>query len=346
MRCLVIQTAFLGDVILTTPLLRLLGRDPRVSRVYVLASPAGADFLEGQGAADRVVTYDKRGSDAGPAGTMRMVRELRQLSADVALVPHRSFRSALLPFAARVPRSIGFDVSGGRQLLTERVPYRRDQHEIERVASLAGPLGVGVPPERVPFELKVPEGRRVALAGTLSGRGVRGRGRRLVVAPGSRWATKRWLPSRFASAARLLSERLPADVVVVGASDESGVGELVSEEIGPAAVDLTGALPLGQLLALVSGASLVLSNDSAVTHVAAGLGVPVVTVFGPTVPGQGYAPYTDRARVVEAELSCRPCGKHGSDKCPRKTLRCMELVTVEDVVSAGLDLLGEERAGA
>ena len=245
-----------------------------------------------------------------------------------------------------MPRRIGFAVSGGRQLLTERIPYQPDDHEIERVASLAGSLGVGIPHGRIPFELKVPEGKRVALAETLSGRGVRGRGHRLVVAPGSRWATKRWLPARFAEAARSLSDSLAADIVVVGAPEETDVGALVSSEAGPAAADLTGALPLGQLLALVSGADLVLSNDSAVTHIAAGLGVPVVTVFGPTVPAQGYAPYTDRARVVEAELSCRPCGRHGSDRCRVGTLDCMELVTVEDVVSAGLELVGKERPRA
>jgi heptosyltransferase-2 len=346
MRCLVVQTAFLGDVILTVPLLRLLGRDSRVSEIFVVASPPGADFLDGQRVADRVITFDKRGRDAGPAGMMRVIRELKELSPDVALVPHRSFRSAFLPFAARVPRRIGFDVSGGRRLLTERVPYQLANHEIERVAALAGSLGIGLPHGRIPFELKVPEGRRVALAETLSRRGLSGRGRRLVVAPGSRWATKRWLPGRFAEAARSLSDRLSADVVVVGAHGESEVGALVSAAAGPAAVDLTGALPIGQLLALVSGASLVLSNDSALTHIAAGLGVPVVAVFGPTVPAQGYAPYTNRARVVEAALPCRPCGKHGADRCPVGTLDCMRLVTVRDVVSAALELLGEEGAGA
>lgn len=112
MRCLVVQTAFLGDVILTVPLLRLLGRDSRVSEIFVVASPPGADFLDGQRVADRVITFDKRGRDAGPAGMMRVIRELKELSPDVALVPHRSFRSAFLPFAARVPRRIGFDEIG------------------------------------------------------------------------------------------------------------------------------------------------------------------------------------------------------------------------------------------
>ena len=136
-------------------------------------------------------------------------------------------------------------------------------HEVERVAALAGPLGVVRPDGRLPFALKVPHGQAEALVATLAGRGVDAGRSRLLVAPGSRWATKRWLPERFAQAARTLADRLAADVAVVGAKEEAAVGALVRKQAGPVAVDLTGALPIGQLLALVSRAPLVLSNDSA-----------------------------------------------------------------------------------
>jgi heptosyltransferase-2 len=340
-RCLVIQTAYLGDAILTVPLLNLLARDSKVSELTVLAAPPGAGFLDGQRIADRIVTYDKRGADTGRAGMVRVVREVRELAPDVAVVPHRSFRSALIPLAARVPRRVGFDVSGGASILTERVPYRRGDHEVDRVAALARPLGTELPPGRLPFELRVPEGSDDALAGALAKLDVVVGRPRLVVAPGSRWATKRWLPARFALAARRIADALSADVFVVGSEDDVEEGALVTREAGADSYDLTGAMPIGQLLALTAGSTLVLSNDSAVTHIAAGLGVPVVAVFGPTVPAQGFSPYTDRARVVEAELDCRPCGRHGSDSCPLGTLDCMELVSVDDVVAAALELLGE-----
>ena len=346
MRCLVVQTAFLGDVILTVPLLDLLRHDPRISRTFIVAAPPGAGFLEEQGVADRVVTYDKRGRDAGVRGMARVIGELRGLSADVALVPHRSFRSAFLSLAARARRRVGFDVSGGRLLLTERVSYPAGVHEVERVAALAETLGVVLPDGRLPFALTVPEGQTEALAATLAGRGVDAGRSRLVVAPGSRWATKQWLPERFARAARLLADELSADVVVVGTAEEADVGALVTKQAGSLAIDLTGELPLGQLLALVSGAGLVLSNDSAVTHVAAGFGRPIVTVFGPTVPAQGFAPYSDLSAVVETPLDCRPCGRHGSDHCPIGTLECMKGVSVEDVVSRALDLVRKEPANA
>ena len=346
MRCLVIQTAFLGDVILTLPLLELLRRDPRISSTLVVAAPPGAGFIEEQGVADRVVTYDKRGRDAGVRGMARVVGELRRLSPDVALVPHRSFRSALLGLASRAHRRVGFDVSGGRLLLTERVPYPAGVHEIERIAALAETLGVEVPSGRVPFELVVPDGGGDELASALSDRGAGFATGAVVVAPGSRWATKRWLPDRFSSAAEELSRELDAAVVVVGSHEEREVGAVVSGSIPSRVADLTGGLSLKATLALVSRAGVVLSNDSAVTHMAAGLGTPVVSVFGPTVPSQGFAPYADVSAVVETLLDCRPCGRHGSDRCPLGTLGCMEGVSVEDVVSCALELVGWEADGA
>ena len=346
MRCLVVQTAFLGDVILTVPLLDLLRRDPRTSRIFVVAAPPGAGFLEEQGIADRVVTYDKRGRDAGVGGMTRVIRELRELSAEVALVPHRSFRSACLALASGARRRVGFDVSGGRLLFTERVPYLTGVHEVERVAALAGPLGVVLPDGRVPFELSVPDRAGDELASALSDRGVGFASGAVVVAPGSRWATKRWLPERFSAAAEELSRELDTAVVVVGSHEERDIGAVVSGSIPSGAADLTGRLSLKALLALVSRARVVLSNDSAVTHMAAGLGTPVVSVFGSTVPAQGFAPYADRSAVVETPLDCRPCGRHGSNSCPLGTLECMEGVSVGDVVSRALELVGREADGA
>ena len=346
MRCLVIQTAFLGDVILTVPLLHLLRRDPRISRTFVVAAPPGAGFIEEQGVADRVVTYDKRGRDAGTRGMARVIGELRDLSPDVALVPHRSFRSALLGLAVRAHRRVGFDVSGGRLLLTERVPYTTGVHEIERVAALAETLGVALPGGRVPFKLSVPDGGGDELASVLSDRGAGFGTGAVVVAPGSRWATKRWLPDRFAGAAEELSRALDAAVVVVGSDEEREIGAVVSGSIPSGVTDLTGRLSLRALLALVSRARVVLSNDSAVAHMAAGLGTPIVSVFGSTVPSQGFAPYADASAVVETSLDCRPCGRHGSDRCPVGTFGCMEGVSVEDVVSHALELVGWEADGA
>ena len=340
MTFIVIQTAFLGDVVLTVPLLRLLKELPGVGRVSVVARPEGAEFLVGQSVADRVIAYDKRGDDRGLRGLVRISRVVRSLAADVAVIPHRSARSVLIAAAAGVPERIGFDESGGRALLTRSVRYRARPHEIERLADLAVAAGAAEPAGRVPFRLRVPDGGDREAEAALVARGVAPEESVIVLAPGSRWPTKRWPAERFGEAAATLAGELRLTPVVTGSGGEREAGRTAAAAAGAAAVDLSGELSLAGWVGLVARARIVLSNDSATAHVAAGLGVPVVAVFGPTVPAQGFAPYGDRAVVVESDAACRPCGRHGSERCRSGTLECMQAVRPGAVVDAALRVLG------
>ncbi len=345
MRALVIQTAFPGDVLLTVPLLDALRSLPATTRLAALVTPEGASILETQRVADELIVYDKRSRDVGLAGFARTVRAVRSYRPDAAVIPHRSFRSALLGLLSGARRRIGFDASGGRALLTDVVSYERGAHEIERVASLARPLGWSGGPGRVPFRLEVPESGVAEVSELLVSAGVRETERLLACAPGSRWTTKRWPPERFAAALDELEHALEARAVLVGTADDAGPAAEVLSASSGRVVDLTGRLTTAGWLALVERARLLLSNDSAALHVAAGVGTPVVAVFGPTVPAQGFGPYTDRGRVAEADVRCRPCGRHGGETCPDGTLRCMLDVEVDAVVRLGLEAVeGSGRA--
>ncbi len=343
MKCLVIQTAFLGDVILTLPLLRMLRGMPDVRSLAILTTPTGAEFMRTQDAVDRIVVYDKRGTDAGFRGFMRTVDDLRRCGFALAVVPHRSFRSALMPLLALVPDRVGFDESGGRLFLTKRVPYRSKPHEVERLAALGRACGAPDPGRVLGLSVLVPASGLSELSGALRSRGVGDAERIIVAAPGSKWATKRWEPSRFGLSLAELSREFALRPVVTGAAGEEDAGGAAASAAGPDAVDLTGSLSMAGWIALLGRADLVLSNDSAAAHVAVGAGTPVVAVFGPTVPAQGFAPYSERSRVVEAPLDCRPCGRHGSQVCRLGTDECMEAVKVEEVVAAGRELLEEGR---
>jgi heptosyltransferase-2 len=334
LKCLVIQTAFLGDVVLTLPLLGLLRGLPELDVLTVLTTPVGAEFLRDQNVVDSILVYDKRGADRGAAGFRRAVGDTRQRGFDLAVIPHRSFRSALLALLSNVPARIGFDESGGRLLLTERVVYRSRPHEIERMAELARAAGVTVPAPPLDFHVRVPDRGVTELARVLDGRAVSEDERLVVVAPGSRWRTKRWDAERFGAAAALLADETGLRPVFTGTRFEAEACASACAASGRRGVDLTGALSMPAWVALLARADVALSNDSAATHVAAGVGTPVVTVFGPTVTAQGFAPYSSLATVVEAPVDCRPCGRHGSDDCRVGSHACMSEVSVDDVVSA------------
>jgi len=343
-RILVIQTAFPGDVLLTVPLLTALRQIPGAAAVCVVATPEGAAVLETQSASDRNIVFDKRG-DAGSAEFTRAVRAARDFAPDVAVVPHRSFRSALLARLSGARRRIGFAVSGGRWLLTERVPYDTALHEIERVVSLARPLGWVSPPGRVPFVLDIPVDGMHEIDAALVECGVAPERPIVVASPGSRWATKRWPPEKFASALDALALKLDAAPVVTGTAADSAASAAVVAAASGDVVDLTGRFGAAGWIALIDRAELLLSNDSASLHVATGVGTPVVAVFGATVPEQGFGPYSDTGRVAEARLDCRPCGRHGAERCPLGTHRCMEDVGVEDVIALALGAYRQAEGG-
>ena len=156
------------------------------------------------------------------------------------------------------------------------------------------------------------------------------------------WATKRWTPEGFAAVVAALSAE-GARCVLLGGPDDVGLAEDIRDRTGGRATVLAGRTDLATLVALVDRLALLVANDSAPMHVACARGVPVVAVFCATTPALGYGPYGPHARVVEADIACRPCARHGGRRCPRGTEDCMRLVTAGAVLTAARAALAEGR---
>jgi heptosyltransferase-2 len=317
---LVIQTAFLGDVVLTTPLLTALaGQDGPVD---VVTTPAAAPLLEGHPAVRRVIRYDKRGADAGLHGLWRLGAELRGARYERAVLPHRSWRSAALALLADIPQRIGFAGAPAAISYTARVPRAGEGHEVERLLALAGPERTAAPPVALGLE---PADRAAAdrwLAAHAVEPGF------VALAPGSIWGTKRWpyYPE--------LAAALERPIVVLGSRDDAELAEAVVAAVPGRAHSAAGELDLRAAAALLERASVLFTNDSAPLHLATAVGTPVVALFGPTVPAQGFGPRGARDRALGVTLGCRPCSAHGPQVCPLVHHRCMRDLPVEQVVRA------------
>src|SRR3954469_5703481 len=135
MRSLVIQTSFLGDMVLTTPLLSYLATQGEVD---VVGTPAATALLANHPSVRDAIVYDKRGEQRGLAGFWRLAMRLRRERYDRAFLAQGSMRSAGLAVAAGIPERIGFDTSAGRALYSKRVPYVEGDHHTTRLLSLAG----------------------------------------------------------------------------------------------------------------------------------------------------------------------------------------------------------------
>ncbi len=274
-----VQTAFLGDVVLTTPLLRALAA--RHGPVDVVTTPAAAPLLDTHPAVRQVIRYDKRGADRGWRGLAALARRLREAHYEVAYVPHRSLRSALLALGARVPRRVGFR-DGWRSLYTETKRRPAQGHEVDRLLALAGDTSA----IRTPSIGLTPADHAAAAAFVESealGNDV------VALAPGSIWGTKRW-PHFAALAGRLAAGHA---IAVVGGADDDGLARAIVAAVrgsGGRAASGCGTLTLRESAALLARCRLLVTNDSAPLHFAQAVGTPTVAVFGPTLPSFGFGP--------------------------------------------------------
>lgn len=335
---LILQTSFLGDSLLTLPLARDLKSILPDCRVTVLTLPRSEALFKGSPHVDEVIIDDKRGAHRGPLGTWRLARGLRLRRFDLALVPHRSLRSALIARLAGIPRRIGSSASAGRWLLTDAVPFTWLMHDLERNLALLQPLkpDIRARPDESVFVAKDAKAE-AAISVRLSEAGV-GPGERLVgLHPGSVWATKRWLPERFAAVARGLRDDGLRVVLVGGGSDRELCAGIARDS---GALDWAGRTDLMELKALMGRLALFVTNDSGPMHMATGMGVPTLAVFGPTTRELGFFPYGAGHRVVEKELACRPCALHGGKACPAGHFLCMRLITAGEVLGGARAMLG------
>jgi heptosyltransferase-2 len=324
-RILVFQTAFPGDVVLTLSLLEHLRASFPEAYLAIVTIPGPADLLQDHPAVSEQIVYDKRGADRGIRGILRIARTLRARNFDTAIVPHRSLRSALVVYLANIPRRIGYDRSSGRFLLTDLVAYDPSAHETERNLSLLRPLGndrapVGLP-SLYPGYAKVQKVDTIIREWRAQG----GSGATFIaLAPGSVWATKRWPADRFAALGRMFAKRGYALALIGGSEDRRVCGELVNLIGSRDVLNAAGDLSLLESAELIRRCGLLVSNDSAPMHLAVAMRVPVVAIFGPTVPHFGFGPRGVQDVVVERNgLSCRPCGIHGGRRCPIGTFECM-----------------------
>jgi heptosyltransferase-2 len=331
-KILVVQTAFLGDVVLTLPLIQCIKKNYPEASIEVVVVPAAANLLENHPAVSAILAFDKRGTDKGMKGFLRLRKRLAANQYDVAFVPHRSLRSALLARLADIPVRIGFDRSSGSHFFNHIVRYRAELHEIERNLSLLDPFGAA----RLGRELPsiYPSSSDCATIDQLLHECRIGETKGVIaIAPGTIWNTKRWIKERFAEVGKTMSGRGYAVALIGSREDRELCEEIRQLSGGTNVVNSAGMLTLRQSAELIRRSRVLLSNDSAPMHIAVAVRTPVIAIFGATVPEFGFGPYGERDVVVQTTpLACRPCSIHGTKECPIKTFDCMNNITVEKVI--------------
>lgn len=343
---LVVQTSFLGDTVLTLPLIAEVRRRFPVQRMTVLCLPAARELLQDHPAIDEIIAYDKKSGDRGWRGLRRLAARVAQKGFTVALTPHKSLRTALLLALAGVPRRIGFRQSRGWFLYHQRARRDPQRHDVERNLSVLE--AVGVRPEECVRDLDLPVDARVQTAVDAKLRDIGVDDCRPIVGvhPGSVWPTKRWSAAGFGAVISQLRKRHGCQVLLFGGAEDASVVDEVQRWCDGGGMSLVGQIGLRELAAAVTRCRVFVTNDSGPMHIAVARRIPTVAIFCATTPELGFYPYSDRAIVVQRNLSCRPCASHGGRRCPLGTADCIRQVPPQAVLDAVERLLRGEHPGA
>jgi len=319
-RILIVAPSWVGDAILTEPLVGLL-RDPFEDPVVdVLVPPWCAPVYARMRGIRRIIETPFSHGKFDIAARKRLGIELRGEGYTHAFVLPNSWKSALVPFFARVPKRIGYTGEARWGLLTDarRIDKRMYPRLVDRFAALAVPPGGLVPMPPSPGLLPDVRNRADAM------RALRLKTDRPVVimCPGAEYGpAKRWPPNQFAElAAMFLRDGL--QVWIIGSPNDRMATDAVLNSLGEnvhKVRDLTGRTDLGTAIDILSSASLVVSNDSGLMHAAAAVGVPLVALFGSSSPAY-TPPLSPTAQIARIDISCSPCFKR---ECPLGHFKCM-----------------------
>jgi lipopolysaccharide heptosyltransferase II len=313
---LVVRFSSIGDILLTTPLLRAIRHSHPGARITVLTKREYVPLLSHNPHVHRVLGL------APGRSVFSLAAELRGDEYTHMLDLHDNLRSRAL--RVLVPgrwRSYPKHRLARAWLIRRKRNRYRDRRPVaERYFSAAEDLGVtpdGGPPE---FILGAEAGEQAS--SWLASAGLAQEANLIAVAPGAAHATKRWPLQHW----QALVRQNVADgfaVVVVGGPHDAALGQALAADARGRVASAAGAFGLQATGALLHRARALVSGDTGVMHMATGVGTPVLALFGPTVEAFGFFPYSSRARVLELALPCRPCTAQGGPQCPLGHHRCL-----------------------
>ncbi len=335
-RYLIIQTAFLGDAILTEPMIETIKANESSSFVGIVVIPQNLDVFSLNPKVDVIIPYDKHGADNGIVGFKKILSTIKEYRFSCVISPHTSFRSTLLSYLSGIPKRIGFKEADISFLYTDRVKKPENLHQVDKNLRLLEPLGF----KNIVREIRLywSEESKKMVESVFEAHSVNSNDKIVVVSPSSVWPTKRWPKEYFRELVKMLAEQ-GLKVVLIGTERDKEISQFVKNG-DERVIDLTGKTGIKDLFYLIAWAKLLISNDSAPVHIASAYNTPTIDIYGPTVPEFGFYPLSEKHKIIQVEdLPCRPCSKHGSVSCKKKHFRCMRDIKPELVLEAALELL-------
>ena len=326
-KILIVHTAYLGDVVLVTPLIRETKRMFPSAIVDVLVIPETKDVLTNNPHIRKIITFNKRKNKF--KAFVQTLKVLRKEKYDLAVLPHSSSTTIYLMLFAGIPQRIGFNRRHAADYLTMKVPYVNGQnwHFTQKslhLLSVFGEQQFDLQTELFPSKPDIDKAASYLSKLPQNNRPV------IVLAPGSVRSTKKWPEKHYIVLTKMLGI-YKYNLVFVGSKDEFLLCKNIIEYAEVDALNLAGETTILESAAIIQKSDLMVCNDSATLHIANAVQTDVFAFFGPTVTDFGFFPFRKGDHVFELDMDCRPCGSHGGKKCPLEHHKCMVDIFPEQV---------------
>ncbi|MFC1632049.1 lipopolysaccharide heptosyltransferase II [Candidatus Omnitrophota bacterium] len=340
-KILIVRTDRIGDVLLSTPVIKALRKNFPKSYIAMMVRPYAEDIVLGNPYLDEVIIYDKYGRQKSLWRSLIFAQGLRRKKFDLALVLHPTNRAHLVTFLAGIKSRVGYRRNLDF-LLTDKVEHEKQKgqrHETQYALDFIRRLGVQA--SGTDLFMPVRKDSEEYIQRLLENFGLESNQKLVAFHPGASCPSKVWSTERFAQVTNRLVEQFKVKPVIVAGPNDVEIGKKLAGLIRAECFDFSGRTSVSQLASLLSRCALFISNDSGPVHIAAALGVPVVSIFGRRQPGlspRRWGPTGKSDLILHRDLGCQPCQAHNC----HKGFACLAAVSVDAVSQAAEQLLKTE----
>lgn len=326
-KILLIQTAFIGDVILGTAVIEKIHQYYPEAKIDFLVRKGNEGLLENHPLLNEVLVWDKQ--EQKKKNMFRMIRRIRQTRYDYVVNMQRFFATGLMTAFSRAPQRIGFKKNPLAFLFSKKIAYDYGDniHEVDRVLDLVAHFTDNqrnrprLYPSQAQFDKVAPYKQHTPY---------------LCMAPTSVWFTKQFLQTRWIELLQAIEQKYdtPPQVFLLGApGDKAACEQIITQSNYPKIQNLAGELSLLESAALMKDAQMNYVNDSAPMHLASSQNAPVCTIYCSTTPYFGYGPLSENSTIIQVkDLDCRPCGLHGHKECPKGHFDCANKIEMRELL--------------
>lgn len=339
-RILVVRTDRIGDVLISTPVIKVLRDHYPMSYIAMMVTPYTKDLVDGNPYLDEVIIFDKDKRDRGLLATIAFSKKLKKRGFDVVIILHPTVRIHLVCFLAGIKERIGYDRKAP-YFLTATIRHTKQEglrHEVEYNFDLLKSLGI----DEVDRQLYMPikKSSEQFVEELLKETGIASHDKIVAVNPAASCISRRWPVQKFSQVIDRLGALYRVKVLLVADSIHCSICEELLKLTTYKPINLSGRLNLSQLASLFERCALVISNDSGPVHLSVAVGTPVISIFGRNQPGlspQRWGPLGKSDVALHKKTECSPCLAHN---CIHH-FKCLEAITVEEVLSYADRILGE-----